>query len=328
MAGGMRRTGRTSARWRIAVKVLVTGATGFVGQTLVPMLRQAGHEVIPAGRRPGSVDGLPVRVVGDLGPGTDWLPSLSGCEAVVHLAARVHVMDAAGRSDVAGFRRINVLGTEHLARQAARVGARRLVHVSTVKVHGEHSPGRPFTEDDVPRPSDAYALSKWEAEEVLRRVASETGLETVVLRPPLVYGPGVGANFAFLLRAVRSGWPLPFGAVHNRRSLVYVGNLCDAIAHCLGHPAAAGEVFLVDDGAAVSTAGLIRAVAAAVGRTPCLLPVPVALLKFAGRITGRQDVVQRLLGDLEVDGSRIRRACGWRPPTDLAAALRTSFARA
>jgi len=307
------------------MKVLVTGATGFIGQALVPALLAEGHDVVATGRQAGRVAGQPVRAVGDLAAATDWAELLHGCDAVVHLAARVHVMDSAGAAQLDAFRRVNVEATRRLAADAARAGVRRLVFVSSVKVHGEHSPGRALTEADPPDPQDPYAVSKAEAELALRRVATETGLEVVILRPPLVYGPGVQANFAALVRVIGAGVPLPLGAVGNRRSLVYVENLCDAIACCLAHPAAAGETFLVDDGEAVSTPGLIRAVASAMGRPARLLPVPPAWLRLAGRLTGRSAGLDRLLSDLEVNSGRLRRVCGWTPRQDLRSALRASF---
>jgi nucleoside-diphosphate-sugar epimerase len=307
------------------MRVLVTGATGFVGRALIPMLMQAGHEVVAAARRPAVVSGLAVRVVGEVGPDTDWSEALEGCDAVVHLAARVHVMQADAGADIAAFRSVNVAGTARLARQAALAGVSRLVFVSTVKVHGECSPGHALTERDAPHPKEPYAVSKAEAEEALREVMAQTSLEVVILRPPLVYGPGVGANFAALLHAVKSGWPLPFGAIRNRRSLVYVGNLCDAILRCVLHPAAVGRTFLVDDGVPVSTPELIRALAAACGRRPRLIAIPPAWLQVAGTVFGRRQAVDRLLGDLEVDSGLFREVCGWAPPFDLGAALRASF---
>ena len=298
--------------------VLVTGATGFVGRSLRETLSDTGRGVRRAVRCARDSSGVGETVeVGDIGPDTVWSPALDGVGSVVHLAARVHVMREAARDPMAEFRRVNVAGTEHLAREAAAAGVRRLVYVSSVKVNGESTPERPFTEKDVPDPQDPYAVSKFEAEQALRRVSGETGIEVVVLRPPLVYGPGVRANFLSLLRLVDRGLPLPFGAVDNRRSLIYVRNLAGAMVAALEHPEAAGETFLVGDGEDVSTAGLVRRLASALGRPSRLLPVPPALMLAAGKVTGRSDAVERLVSSLAVDSGRIRHRLDWEPPYTL-----------
>lgn len=292
--------------------VLVTGATGFVGRALVPALAERGHAVRSAVRRAGS--GLLGEVaVGEIGPETDWSAALQGVDVVIHLAARVHVMQDTAADPLAAFRRVNTDGTERLARQAAEAGVRRLVLVSSIKVNGERAE-RPFTELDPPRPEDPYGISKAEAEAVLRRVAEEAGLEAVVVRPPLVYGPGVGGNFARLLALVERGLPLPLGAVDNRRSLVGRCNLVDFLVRCAEHPAAAGETFLVSDGEDLSTAELIRRLARALDRPVRLWPVPPALLYAAGRVTGRTAVVERLCGSLQIDSRKGRERLGWAPP--------------
>ncbi len=293
------------------VKLLVTGATGFVGTALRARLAASGHEVVPAVR---SKSGLPHEVVvGNLDASTDWRPALTGCDVVIHLAARVHVMNDAAQDPQALYRATNTEATLNLARQAVQAGVKRFVFVSTVKVNGE---GRDtaYRETDVPAPEDAYAISKWEAEQGLRRIARETGLEVVILRPPLVYGPGVKANFLRLMRTVEKGWPLPLGAVRNRRSLLYLGNFVDAIRACVEHPAAAGQTFLLDDGEPVSTPELIRALAHAMGRPARLLAVPVAALEFAGALLGKRAAVARLTGSLFVDSSAIRLRLAWTPP--------------
>lgn len=250
------------------MKALVTGATGFVGKALCAGLSASGYGVVPAVR---CNSGLPHEmVVGNLDASTDWRSALSGCDAVVHLAARVHVMDDTSQNPLALYRETNTEATLNLARRAAQAGVKRFIFISTIKVNGE---GRdePYRETDAPAPKDAYAISKWEAEQGLQRIARETGLEVVILRPPLVYGPGVKANFLRLMRTVEKGWPLPLGAIRNRRSLLYLGNFVDAIRLCVEHPAAAGQTFLVDDGQPVSTPDLIRAVAHAMGRPARLL---------------------------------------------------------
>ncbi|MEQ1591154.1 MAG: SDR family oxidoreductase [Thiobacillaceae bacterium] len=293
------------------MRTLVTGASGFVGSALCARLDTSGFEVVPTVRgKPASAHEI---VVGNIDNKTDWTTALAGCEAVVHLAARVHVMDDTARDPLALYRQTNADGTLNLARQAARAGVKRLIFVSSIKVNGE---GRdaPYSESDVPAPEDAYAISKWEAEQGLADIAQQTGLEVVVLRPPLVYGPGVGANFLRLMQTVNRGWPLPLGAIHNRRSLLYLGNFTDAIRLCIEHPAAAGQTFLFDDGQPVSSPDLIRAIARALGRPVRLLAVPVGVLKLAGTLLGKQAAVERLTGSLFVDSSAIRSRLGWVPP--------------
>ena len=303
--------------------VLVTGATGFVGRALCRQMMAAGHALIPAVR---SKAGFPNEVVvGDIESSTDWRLLLAGCDAVVHLAARAHVMAETAQNPLALYRAVNTDATLNLARQAAEAGVKRFVFISTVKVNGE---GRdaPYREADVPAPADAYAISKWEAEQGLRRIARETGLEVVILRPPLVYGPGVKANFLRLMQLIQKDWPLPLGAIRNRRSLLYLGNLVDAIRLCVEHPAAAGQTFLLDDGEAVSTPELIRAVAHAMGRTARLPAVPVRVTEFAGVLFGKRAAVARLTGSLWVDSSSIRSRLNWTPPYSMEAGLAATVA--
>ncbi len=296
-------------------KVLVTGATGFVGRATCELLASIGHDVRVAVR---SRDGLPERFIeiGEIGPQTQWEVALAGRDTVVHLAARVHVMRG-DASTAADFHRINAEGSERLAIQAVRAGVRRLVYLSSVKVNGESSGTRALTEIDPPAPMDDYGNSKAEAEKRLRAIATDTGLELVILRPPLVYGPGVRANFLQLLRAVDAGIPLPFSNVDNRRSLLGVGNLAHAIEACLVHPAAANRTFFVSDDHDVSTPGLIREIAIALGRPARLFPVPPALLRAAGRIAGRGEQIARLTGSLQIDVSALKNALGWRPQDSL-----------
>jgi nucleoside-diphosphate-sugar epimerase len=246
---------------------------------------------------------------------TDWSTALQGVDVVIHLAARVHVMTDAADDPITEFRLVNTAGTEHLARCAAASGVKRFVYVSSIKVNGEATSGNArFTEQDQPNPQDAYGVSKWEAEQVLHRVAAETGLEVVIVRPPLVYGAGVKGNFAQMLRVVALGFPLPFAGVKNKRDLVYVGNLVDALITCAMHPAAAGNTYLVSDGEAVSTPDLLRGLAKALGVSSRVFALPIGLLKLAGALFGKADQVERLVGSLQVDSSKIRRELGWVPP--------------
>jgi nucleoside-diphosphate-sugar epimerase len=299
--------------------ILVTGANGFVGRMLCEALTGAGRAVRKAVRAP--LAGFSDLAVGDIGPATDWRAALEGAGAVVHLAARTHVLRETAPDSLAEYRRINVAGTDRLARAAAAAGVRRLVFLSSVKVNGERTDARAFTEDDAPRPGDAYGVSKWEAEHALARAAAETGLKVVVLRPPLVYGPGVKGNFLRLVHLVARGMPLPLGAVANRRSLVYAGNLVDAIVKALDAPHAAGRTYLVSDGEDVSTPDLVRALAQSLGVKARLVPIPLLLLKLAAAIAGRGDEFARLTGSLQVDSARLRRELAWRPPFTLAQGL-------
>lgn len=253
--------------------------------------------------------------------------ALVGCETVVHLAARVHMMRESVQDPLASYLEINTGATLNLARQAVQSGVKRFVFISTIKVNGEGRDAA-YRETDVPAPEDAYAISKWEAEQGLQRIARETGLEVVILRPPLVYGPGVKANFLRLMKTIQRGWPLPLGAIRNRRSLLYLGNFVDAIRLCVEHPAAAGQTFLLDDGQAVSTPELIRAVARAMGRPARLLAVPVGVLAFLGALLGKRAAVARLTGSLHVDSSAIRSRLGWTPPYSMEAGLAATVAAA
>lgn len=303
--------------------MLVTGATGFVGQALLGELIAHGHEAIPAVRRPAGL--LREAVVPDMHAQADWRAALAGCDAVVHLAARVHLMRDTADDPLARYRATNTDATLNLARQAAQTGVRRFVFVSSIKVNGEGCDA-PYREIDAPAPEDAYAISKWEAEQGLWRIARETGLEVVVLRPPLIYGPGVKANFRRLLDTVARGWPLPLGAIQNRRSLLYLGNFVDVIRVCVEHPAAAGQTFLVDDGRPVSTPELIRAIARAMGRPARLLAIPASALGFAGALLGKRTAVARLTGSLWLDSSRVRTHLGWTPPYSMEAGLAATVA--
>ena len=305
--------------------VLVTGATGFVARALIDLLVVQGCSVRAAMRRAGAftATGASVVTVGDLSAQTDWSAALTGVEVVVHAAARVHVMQEAAADPLLEFRRVNVQGTLQLARRAAAEGVRRFVFISSIKVNGEATqPTHPFTADDAPAPLDAYGISKMEAEQGLRKIAEQSGMEVVIIRPPLVYGPGVKANFQTMMRWLARGVPLPLGAIHNQRSLVALGNLVDLIVTCLTHPAAANQTFLVSDGEDVSTTELLRRMGQALGRPARLIPVPVSWLKLAAAMVGKPDVAQRLCGSLQVDIEKTRRLLGWTPPLSLDEGLR------
>ena len=304
--------------------ILVTGATGFVGSALVAQLTTDNAAVRAAIRREGksASQGVDFVRVGDLVPETDWSESLNSVDSVVHLAARVHVMHDKAADPLAEFRRVNVDGTLNLARQAAFAGVRRFVFVSSVKVNGESTLlGHPFSADDEPEPQDSYGISKHEAELGLRELALSSGMEVVIIRPPLVYGPGVKANFASMIRWLFKGIPLPLGAVHNKRSFVALDTLVDLIVTCLEHPAAANQTFLVSDGEDLSTTELLQRMGKALGKPARLIPVPVGVMEAAAKLIGKGDVAQRLFGSLQVDSSKARDLLGWTPVVSVDEAL-------
>jgi nucleoside-diphosphate-sugar epimerase len=308
------------------LRVLVTGATGFIGTTLTNRLANDGRCDVRGAVRceAGALHaGVERIVVGDLTPEADWQPAVAGADAAIHLAARVHVMRETVADPLSDFRRVNVASTLNLARQAAAAGVPRFVFLSTVKVNGERGA---YTEADPPAPEDAYAISKHEAEVGLRQIAAETGMEVVIIRSPMVYGPGVKANFQRLIGAVARGIPLPLGAVHNRRSLVALDNLVDFILACVERRPAANETFLVSDGEDLSTTDLIRRLARALGRPARMIPVPVSVLRAGASLLGQGDVAQRLLVSLQVDMSKARRMLGWVPPISVDEGLRRAVA--
>jgi UDP-glucose 4-epimerase len=303
--------------------ILVTGATGFVGQALCAELsrRQMVYRPVSRAPKPGFV------AMGTFDGATDWARALEGVESVVHLAARVHVMKDTSSDPLAAFRAANVDATVNLARQAARAGVKRFIFLSSIKVNGEATvPGRPFRASDMPHPEDPYGQSKREAEEALLAIGVETGMEIVVIRPPLVYGPGVKANFASLMTWAGRPFPWPFGLATNCRSLVFVGNLVDFILLSAHHPAAGNRVFLISDGTDLSIGELIGKLSAAMGRKALLLPIPPRLLEGLAALLGRRAAAQRLLGSLQVDIGETVAITGWSPPYSVDEGLRLTVA--
>ena len=280
--------------------VLVTGATGFVGCKLVDAL------------------GDPATMLSVRSESDSWAEPLRNRRCVVHLAARVHVMNDTVAEPLAEFRKANVDITLALANKAAQAGVKRFIFMSSVKVNGEQThPGHPFRTDDIPAPQDPYGISKMEAEVGLRKIAEQTGMEVVIIRPPLVYGPGVKANFASMVRWLQRGVPLPLGAIHNHRSLVGLDNLVDLIVTCIDHPAAANQTLMVSDGEDVSTTELLRRMGAALGKPARLISIPQGLLEWGAALAGKHDVAQRLFSSLQVDSAPTCQLLGWNPPVSL-----------
>ncbi|POA32069.1 MULTISPECIES: SDR family oxidoreductase [unclassified Pseudomonas] len=305
---------------------LITGGSGFLGRALINrLIRIPEYSVIAPVRDAGTTFPPSVRpvVFDSLNADNDWQDVIKGADIVVHCAARVHVMNDTTADPLAAFREVNVDATLNLARQAAAAGVRRFIFISSIKVNGEGTePNTVCNADDVPAPVDPYGISKLEAEQGLRLLASTTGMEIVIIRPVLVYGPGVKANFLSMMRWLYHGVPLPFGAVRNRRSLVAIDNLVDLIVTCSEHPAAANQVFLASDGEDVSTTQLLRKLAGALGKPARLLPIPVWLMSGAATLLGRKALSQRLFGSLQVDISKNQQLLGWTPPVSLDNALR------
>ena len=300
------------------MKVLVTGANGFVGGHLCRTLEASTIEVARAVRnpQPGAV------AVGQINGETDWSAALPGVEAIVHLAGRVHFLKDTAIDPLLEFRKVNVDGTLNLARQAARAGVNRFIFISSIAVHGLTSGTHPFSSQDVPDPHDAYGLSKYEAEQGLKKLADETGFQLVIIRSPLVYGAGVSANFLRLLKLAGSGLPLPLATVRNRRNPVFIGNLCDLILKCLTHQAAAGQTFLVADDQDVSTPELLRMLGKAMNKKIWLFPMFGSVLRLAGRLSGRSGEIARLCGSLQVDISYTKELLGWTPPFSMEEGIR------
>ncbi|MGZ8944481.1 MAG: UDP-glucose 4-epimerase family protein [Methylococcaceae bacterium] len=292
------------------MKILATGANGFVGSALCDALRQQGITVVAAVRGNARENEY---VAGNLSAATNWNSALVGCKTVIHLAARVHVMKDKSSNPLAAFREMNVDATLNLARQAALSGVNRFIFVSSVKVNGEETTSKPFTTFDVPAPLDPYGQSKLEAEIALMELSRTTGLEVVIIRPPLVYGPGVRANFLKLMQLVKMGVPLPLGAIHNRRSMVALDNLVDLLITCTHHPAAAGQTFMVSDDNDVSISELLHMIACAMGKHSLLLPVPTGIIAGTAALLGKSAVASRILGSLQVDITQTKSILGWKP---------------
>jgi nucleoside-diphosphate-sugar epimerase len=306
------------------MRALLTGASGFIGAAVLNTFLRRKISVRPVFRLDCHLcnhsDGA---IVPHINGATDWSQTLQGAEVVMHTAARASIMRDQALDPLTEYRRVNVQGTLNLASQAAAAGVKRFVFLSSVKVNGECTTASHFfTSHDIPAPEDAYGLSKWEAEQGLWEIASQTGMEVVVVRPPLVYGPGVKGNFARLLAIVRSGVPLPLSAVNNQRSFIGLDNLVDLLIRCMDHPSAAGQTLLVSDGKDLSTPELLRMIANVMGRHARLFPVPVPLLRLAGRALARLNEVERLVGSLQVDSSATRELLGWTPPVSVEEGVR------
>lgn len=305
--------------------VLITGSTGFVGAALVKQLASLMTCQVRALVRSKGV--VFAESVTPVYVGSDYLTSgnvpLSGVDVLIHCAARVHVMSDASSDPLSEYRKINVAGTLNLAKQAAQSGVKRFIFISSIKVNGEETQvGTPFTAEDIPAPSDPYGVSKMEAEQQLMSLGKEIGMEIVVIRPVLVYGPGVKANFRSMMSWLNKGWPLPLGAIRNQRSFVALENLIDLIITCIEHPGAANQVFLASDGYDMSTTQLLKQLGEALGRPARLIPVPVSILVRAASLLGRRSAAQRLCGSLQVDIRKSRDLLGWSPPSTVENALR------
>lgn len=312
-------------------KVLVTGAGGFVGRALVEAFGNINHIECIGGLRRGEpiqTDYCRFVVLGDLIEQTDRSQVLEGVNVVVHAAARVHVMNDSSTDPLLEYRKSNVEATLDLAEQAANAGVRRFIFISTIKVNGERTESEhPFSADDIPVPVDPYAISKLEAEEGLQRLSKLTGMEVVIIRPPLVYGPGVKGNFSSMVKLVRSGIPLPFGCIDNKRSLVALDNLTSLIVRCIDHPGAANQIFLAGDARDLSTTELLRVLAKVMNKPSRLIPVSGSILQWGAKLLGREAVAQRLLDSLQVDLSKNNLLLGWVPPVSVEDGLRRCFSQ-
>jgi nucleoside-diphosphate-sugar epimerase len=297
------------------VKILVTGASGFVGHLLIKTLKHHdGIKVTAVGRSAAQSCADEFYVVSNFNQQGVWHEPLDGCDIVIHLAARVHVMHDRAEDPLAAFLSVNLHGTVNLANAAAKAGVKRFVFVSSIKVNGEYTEGQPFTAQDAPNPQDPYAISKWEAEKALLKLSEETGMEVVIVRPPLVYGPGVKANFASLLNIVNKRLPLPVGRINNMRSMIYVGNLADALITCATHANAAGQTYVVCDNEDVSTSQLIKKLSLVLKQPYLVFPFPISIIRLLARLVAKSSAVDRLTQSLVIDCSTLCNELGWKPP--------------
>tara|TARA_R110002111_G_scaffold186906_3_gene252631 strand:- start:69 stop:1010 length:942 start_codon:yes stop_codon:yes gene_type:complete len=297
--------------------ILVTGTSGFVGKALTEALLKAEYQVRGVGRSQADTckhPGFQFTTIEDVTTMFDWTDKLQGVKTVIHTIARVHIMDDNAADPLAAFRKVNVEATLNLANQAAELGIKRFVFISSIKVNGESTTdGKPFSELTTTIPTDPYGLSKYEAEQGLLEIAKNTSMKVVIIRPPLIYGPGVKANFAAMMRWLYKGIPLPLGAVKNKRSLLALTNLVDFIIYCIEHPKAANEIFLISDGEPVSTTDLCRKIATAMGKKVILIPIPIVIISVIASLAGKQTMIDRLFGSLEVDCSKANNILGWKP---------------
>jgi nucleoside-diphosphate-sugar epimerase len=304
-------------------RILLTGANGFVGLALCKRLLSEGHHITAALRRPAGPffhESINSVIVGNVDDKTDWTQAVEGIDVVVHLAARVHQMVEGAADPIQAYRQVNVEGTRNLAESAAHAGVGRFVYLSSVKVNGEERLSA-YREDDDPAPQDPYGISKREGERQVGVIAEKSAMECVVIRPPLVYGPAVKANFLTLMGLVDRKVPLPLANIRNRRSFIYLGNLVDCIFTCMAHPSAAGQTFLVSDDKDISTPELIRLIASSLKTTAYLFPCPQTLLRSVAGLLGKKSASDRLLGSLTVDIAKIKRKLSWMPPFSIESGL-------
>ena len=310
--------------------ILLTGATGFVGSQLLQQLANDSTFKLRAAVRNKTVNlpvGVPACRIGEIDAHTDWCEALFDCKTVVHTAARAHIMNDSNQESLSEFRRINVEGTLNLAHQAIDARVERFIFISSIKVNGEGETNRIYRFDDPAAPEDDYGLSKWEAEQGLKTLCSKSSMELVIIRPPLIYGPGVKGNLALLCKVIDKGLPLPLGSIKNQRDMLSLNNLIDLIKTCIQHPAAAGQVFLCCDHEPVSTPQLIKMMASGRGKNVRLWPIPVSVLSLVASSVGRQAVLKRLSSDFRVDIKHTMDTLDWIPPFSVAESMRWTFTK-